>query len=56
MKLTIAIVALLSVSSALRVRDDVGDLFNDNSDEAETLKSIAAAEKVHGAKLADNIS
>ena len=47
MKLTIAIAALLSVN-AIQLKDDVSDLFNDNSDEAETLKSIAAAEKVHG--------
>ena len=53
----IVIIALLSFTSSIIVKDsvhdstDVTDLFNDNSDEAETMKSIAAAEKAHGVKL-----
>ena len=49
---TLAVMALINNVSALSMRDD-DDLFNDNADEQETLKSIAQAEKAHGSKLGD---
>ena len=57
MKYSIALIALLGSASSIIVNHnpydsaDVTDLFNDNSEEAETLKSIAAAEAAHGVKL-----
>jgi hypothetical protein len=59
MKFTLAIAALLATSvAAVNLRDDadVTDLFNDNSDEIETMKSIAAAEKIHGSKISGDIA
>ena len=53
MKFTIAI-ALIGLASGVMIRDDspdVSDLFNENADEAETLKSIAEAEKATGTKM-----
>jgi hypothetical protein len=40
---TLAVMALLNNVSAISMRDD-DDLFTDNADEQETLKSIAQAE------------
>lgn len=58
MKFTIAIIALLGNVSAINLRDsaDVTDLFNDDSQEAETLKSIADAEKAHGRSIPASIA
>ena len=47
--LSIAVIALINNVSAIRMRDD--DLFNDDNAELETLASIQAAEKLHGAKF-----
>ena len=49
MKITLALIALLGSSQALRLRDD--DLFSDEGDVSNTLASVQAAEKVHGAKF-----
>lgn len=47
--LSLAVLALINNTSALRLRDDdVGDLWSDESQEADTLNSIKAAEKAHG--------
>tara|TARA_B110000285_G_C14914304_1_gene509454 strand:+ start:80 stop:295 length:216 start_codon:yes stop_codon:yes gene_type:complete len=53
-----ALAALLATVAAVNLRDDadVTDLFNDNSDEIETQKSIAAAEKIHGSKISGDIA
>ena len=46
------IILLALVVNAIKFDSaDVSDLFNDDSDEAGTLKSIAEAEKAHGVKL-----
>ena len=44
--LSIAVLALINNSSAIRIRGD--DLFNDDEDTATTLASIKSAEQVHG--------
>ena len=55
MKFSLAIIGLVGCIEAIRHNPydsaDVTDLFNDNSDEAETMKSIAQAEEAHGVKL-----
>ena len=59
MKFSVTLAALLATSVvAINLRDDadVTDLFNDNSDEIETQKSIAAAEKIHGSKISSEIA
>ena len=53
MKFSVAI-ALIGVASGIMLRDDspdVSDLFNDDSNQAETLKSIAEAEKATGTQM-----
>ena len=47
--LSIAVLALLQSSSALRIADD--DLWSDDAQAEETLASIQSAEKVHNTKL-----
>lgn len=55
---TLAVIALINNTQAIRAfdNDDVSDLFNDDSQETETLKSIAEAEKVSGKKLPASIA
>ena len=53
MKFTLTI-ALVGFASGVMIRDDspdVSDLFNDDASEAQTLQSIAEAEKSHGIKM-----
>jgi len=47
--ISLAVLALINNASGIRVRDD--NLFNDDEDEASTLASIKAAEKIHGSKF-----
>lgn len=55
--LSLAVLALINNASALRLRDDdVGDLWSDESQEADTLNSIKAAEKAHGKSLDASIA
>ena len=52
-----ATLALLAVVSAIKLNDnDIGDLFNDDSQEADTLASIKSAEQAHGMKLGSDIA
>ena len=48
--ISIAVIALLSTSNAIRLRDEGDDMYTDD-DSAETLKSIQAAEVLHGSKF-----
>ena len=54
MKFSIAI-ALIGVASGIMIRGpdsaDVSDLFNEEANQAETLQSIAEAEKATGTKM-----
>ena len=54
----IVLACLIQTGATVALRDDadVTDLFNDNADEIETMKSIASAEKVHGSKISQEIS
>lgn len=53
----LAALALVNNVDAMRLIDsDVNDLFNDDSQEADTLASIQAAEKAHGIKLDSSIA
>ena len=58
MKFSVAI-ALIGVASGIMLRDDspdVSDLFNDDSNQAETLKSIAEAEKATGTQMDQSLA
>lgn len=46
---TVAVLALLNSAAAIKLRDD--DLFSDDYQAEESLASIEAAEKAHGAKF-----
>ena len=55
--LSIAVFALINNTSATRlVDDDVNDLWSDDSQSADTLSSIKAAEKAHGVSLDASIA
>lgn len=43
--ISLAVFALLNNTSAIKLSNDTDDLFNDNSDQAETLKSIKQTER-----------
>ena len=55
---TLAVIALINNIQAIRssANPDVSDLFNDDSQEAETLASIAEAEKATGHSLPASIA
>ena len=55
---TLAVIALINNTQAIRSSDntDVSDLFNDESQEAETLLSIKEAEKATGHSLPASIA
>jgi predicted RND superfamily exporter protein len=55
---TLAVIALINNTQAVNIKfnADVEDLFNDDSQEAETLKSISEAEKLHGKVLPASIA
>ena len=58
MKFTIAI-ALVGLASGVMIRDDspdVSDLFNYDADEAETMRSIAEAEKATGTQMSQGLA
>jgi hypothetical protein len=52
------VIALINSAYAINIRDsaDESDLFNDDSQEAETLKSIKEAEALHGKALPASIA
>ena len=52
---TFAVAALISNTSAIRNLGDVSDLFNDDSEEMETQKSLLETEKEMGAKLGNSL-
>ena len=55
--LTLAVIALINNTAAIQLRDDdVNDLWNDDSQSADTLQSIKAAEKAHGQQLDASIA
>ena len=47
--ISLAVLALINNASGIRIRDD--NLFNDDDEQASTLASIQAAEKIHGSKF-----
>jgi hypothetical protein len=49
--ISLAVFALVNNVEAIRIRDADEDLFTDNASEAETLQSIAQAEKAQGTKF-----
>ena len=49
--ISVAVLALISQSGAVRLQDDIEDLWSDNGEADETMQSLAAAEKAHGAKF-----
>ena len=49
--ISVAVLALIGYSRAIRLSDDVDDLWSDNGEATETLASLNAAEKIHGAKF-----
>lgn len=53
---SLAVIALINNTQAIRDNADVTDLFNDDSQEAETMRSIAEAEKAHGKPLPASIA
>jgi len=52
---TFAVAALISNISATKLNPDVTDLFNDESEELETLKSLRETEKEMGTKLGNSL-
>ena len=49
--ISVAVLALISQSGAVKLSDDVDDLWSDNGEADETLKSLQQAEKAHGTKF-----
>ena len=49
--ISVAVLALIGQSGAVRLSDDIDDLWSDNGEADETMKSLNAAEKAHGVKF-----
>ena len=50
-----AVAALVNNTSAIRSLGDVSDLFNDDSEEMETQRSLRETEKEMGSKLGNSL-